>query len=147
MVSAVSDRRYGPGAPPEWEPLIDDYMHTLAAAGQPKTTMTLRRIQLVRMARELGCRPDQLTGTRLVEWFGGRPDWTTETRRSNRAAVRCLLRWAYKTGRIGVHLADELPTVREKRGAPRPAPDHVWNQALIAASPLVALMLRLAGEA
>lgn len=145
--ATITDRRYGPGAPPEWMPLIDAYMHTLAAAGQPKTTMTLRRVQLVRMATDIGCHPDQLTGARLVEWFGGHPDWKTETRRSYRAVVRCFLRWAYKTGSLGVHLADELPTVREKRGAPRPAPDRVWREALIAADPRVTLMLRLAAEA
>jgi integrase/recombinase XerC len=45
------------------------------------------------------------------------------------------------------HLADELPKVRERRGAPRPAPDHAWRAALGAAQPRVAIMLRLACEA
>ena len=46
-----------------------------------------------------------------------------------------------------VHLADELPSVREHRGAPRPTPDLVWREALMAAEPRVALMMRLAAEA
>ena len=39
-------------APAAWAQIIDDYMLTLAAAGQPPTTTELRRIQLVRMARD-----------------------------------------------------------------------------------------------
>lgn len=45
-----------------------------------------------------------------------------------------------------VHLADELPSVREQRGAPRPTPDRVWREALLAADPRLKLVLRLAAE-
>jgi hypothetical protein len=38
--------------PPAWAQIIDDYVLSLAAAGQPVTSLTLRRIQLVRMARD-----------------------------------------------------------------------------------------------
>ena len=41
----------GTKAPVAWAQIIDDYMLTLAAAGQPPTTTELRRIQLVRMAK------------------------------------------------------------------------------------------------
>ena len=44
-------------------------------------------------------------------------------------------------------MADELPKIREHRGAARPAPETVWRPAVIAAPPRVALMLRLAAQA
>ncbi len=136
-----------PPAPgPEWQQLIDDYLPTLVAAGQPATTLNLRRTQLEKTARQVGGTPAELTADRLVAWLGAQ-DWATETRRSYRGALRGFLRWAYRTKRIPNHLADELPAVREHRGAPRPTPDPVWRGALIAADPHVRLMLRLAAEA
>jgi integrase len=122
-------------------------MLSVAAGGQPLTSLKLRRIQLVRMARDLGGSPTDATTDTLVAWFGGQTGWKTETRRSYRAAVRGFWRWAYRTKRVPHHLADELPTVREHRGAPRPAPDWAYREALAAAEPRVALMLRLAAEA
>jgi integrase/recombinase XerC len=134
-------------APDAWAQPIEDYLLTLVAAGQPEnTTVKLRRQLLVKMAHDLGENPAELTADRLIAWFGAQ-DWATETRRSYRATVRGFLRWAYKTKRIPDHLADELPKVRERRGAPRPTPDRVWREALMAANPRVALMLRLAAEA
>ena len=91
-------------------------MLTLAAAGQPPTTTELRRIQLVRMARDIGGRPADVAGEKFVEWFGRQTGWTIETRRSYRAGIRGFFRWAYRTKRVPDHLADELPKVREQRG-------------------------------
>ena len=42
-------------------------MLTLAAAGQPPRTTELRRIQLVRMARDIGGRPADVAGEKFVE--------------------------------------------------------------------------------
>ena len=72
-------------------------MLTLAAAGQPPTTTELRRIQLVRMARDIGGRPADVAGEKFVEWFGRQTGWTIETRRSYRAGIRGFFRWAYRT--------------------------------------------------
>ena len=106
----------GTKAPAAWAQIIDDYMRTLAAAGQPPTTTELRRIQLVRMARDIGGRPADVAGEKFVEWFGRQTGWTIETRRSYRAGIRGFFRWAYRTKRVPDHLADELPKVREQRG-------------------------------
>jgi integrase len=133
--------------PPAWAQIIDDYMLSLAAAGQPSTSLTLRRIQLVRMARDIGGSPTDVTADMLVGWFGAQTGWKTETRRNYRAAVRGFWRWAYRTKRVPDHLADELPKVRERWNAPRPAPDHAWQAALAAADARTTLMLRLAAEA
>lgn len=132
--------------PAQWAAIIDDYMLTLAAAGHPVTTMKLRRSQLVTMARELGGTPAEVTAELLVTWFGGHT-WAAETRRNYRAAVRGFFRWAYRTQRIPVYLADELPKVRAHPGVPRPAPDPVFAAAMAAADTRVRLMLRLAAEA
>jgi integrase len=133
--------------PAAWAQIIEDYMLTLAAAGTPPTSLTLRRIQLVRMARDLSGRPTDVTAESLVAWFGSQTGWKTETRRNYRAVVRGFWRWAYRTKRVPEHLADELPKVREHRGAPRPAPDHAWQTALAVADGRTTIMLRLAGEA
>jgi hypothetical protein len=43
-------------------------------------------------------------------------DWALETRRNARTTARRFFLWAYKTKRIPVHIADDLPVVREIRG-------------------------------
>lgn len=121
--------------PVAWAPFIDTYIVTLAAAGQPRTTTSLRRAQLTKMARELGRTPSALTGPQLVEWFGRHTEWSSEYRRSTRAAVRGFLLWACKAQHIPVHIADDLPKVRQVAASPRPAPDSAWRAALMAATP------------
>jgi integrase/recombinase XerC len=133
--------------PPAWTPMLDDYMLTLSAAGRPPTSIELRRIQLARMARELGVPPAEVTGEMLVAWFGGRTEWKLETRRSERACVRGFFAWAYQTKRVPDYLGDELPKVRMPTASPRPAPDSAWRRALLAADARTTLMLRLAAEA
>src|SRR6476661_1009808 len=71
-----------PKAPAAWVQIIDDYMLTLAAAGQPPTTTELRRIQFVRIARAIGGRPADVAREKFVGGSGGRPDG-----RSKRAAA------------------------------------------------------------
>lgn len=107
------DGRRGRSAPPaSWAPAIEAYMLTLPAAGRPAASMALRRIQVVRMTRELGLRPAEVTGEMLVSWFGSHTEWSIETRRSERAAVRSFWARAYKAGRVPHYLGDE-------RGGPR----------------------------
>lgn len=133
--------------PAAWAQMIDDYLLTLAAAGRPETTRKLRRFQLIQMAREVGGKPDEITGEHLVEWLGRRTGWSQETRRGHRAAARGFFIWAYKSKRIPVHVADDLPKVRQPNAAARPTPDSAWNAALLAADKRTTLILRLAGEA
>jgi integrase/recombinase XerC len=133
--------------PAEWAPMIEDYLTTLAAAGQPSTTIKTRRQSIGQMARELGAHPAEVTGEQLVAWLGRHTEWAMETRRNARTASRRFFLWAYKTGRIPAHIADDLPVVRERVAPARPVPDHAWQQALLAATPRVAIMLRLAAEA
>jgi integrase len=110
-------------------------------------SIELRRIQLARMARELHAKPPEVTGEMLVAWFGGHTEWKPETRRSDRAAVRGFFAWAYQTKRVPDYLGDALPKIRQPKASPRPAPDHAWRTALLAADARTTLMLRLAAEA
>lgn len=130
-----------------WGQMIEDYLVSLAAVGQRDTTIALRRDSLSRMARGLGCPPEAVTGELLVEWFGQQTHWALETRRSARSAARGFFTSAYRVRRVPVYLGDELPKVRQPKASPRPAPDHAWRTALMAADARVTLMLRLAGEA
>jgi integrase len=144
-------RRPGPRpsatAPPAWVAAIDAYLISLAAMGQRDSTIHLRRALLTRMARGLGCGPCEVTAERLVAWFGRQRNWEIETRRSYRAAARGFFAWCYKTGRLPIYLADELPRVRSAQPHARPAPDAVWAGLLTAAAPREALMALLAAEA
>lgn len=132
--------------PTAWEWAIDDYLHAIAAAGQRDATLRLRRDHLQRMARGLGCPPDEVTADTLVAWFGAQTHWAAETRRGYRSAAKGFFSWAYKAGRVPVYLGDVLPMVRQPQAVPRPAPDDAWGAALAAADARTTLMLRLATE-
>jgi integrase len=129
----------------DWEWAIEDYLHTLAAAGQRDATRKLRDNQLRNMARCLGCPPEDVTAEVLVDWFG-QQTWNAEHRRSNQSAVKGFFSWAYKAGRVPVYLGDVLPRLSQPKAAPRPAPDYAWTAALAAADARTTLMLRLAAE-
>lgn len=130
-----------------WSPLVDDYLLSLAAVGQTRPTIALRRALLCRVARGLDCPPEAVTAELLVAWFGSQGHWSIETRRSYRATARTFFSWAYRTGRLPVFLGDAVPQVRQRKAPPRPAPDSAYRAALDAADDRVTLMLRLAAEA
>ncbi|MFP2991284.1 tyrosine-type recombinase/integrase [Mycobacterium intracellulare] len=149
LAGRVVHRRPGPAqapTPAAWAQPIADYCEHLAAAGQSAATIATRRKSLARIGRELGCAPEEVTAGQLVGWFG-RQQWKPETRRHYRAAAREFFRWAYRTGRIPDHIADELPAVRIPPAVARPVPDDAWRQAITGADARTTLMLRLAGEA
>jgi integrase/recombinase XerC len=133
--------------PAVWTAMIDDYLTTLAAAGMTAPTIKLRRSQLDRLARDLGGTPADVTGETLVDWLGKQSGWAIETRRGARSAARLFFVWAYKVRRIPVHIADDLPKIRQRAASARPAPDEVWRQALSVADARTTLILRLAAEA
>lgn len=130
-----------------WTEAIDAYLLAESAAGRPKTTRDLRRDQLTRFAREIGCEPSDLTADQLVTWVGKKTTWSIETRRSNRVTLNSFTSWAHAEGIIERSLSDALPKVRQNLATPRPAPDEVWAAALARADDRTRLMLRLAAEA
>jgi integrase/recombinase XerC len=140
------DHRLKP-LPAVWQRAIDDYLITVAAAGHRAATLQLRRHHLARLARELGCPPNAVTAELLIGWFGRQSQWAIETRRGYRNTFKGFFAWAYRRGCIPVDLSEELPKIREPKPVARPAPDHAWAQALLAADARTTLMLRLAAEA
>lgn len=147
LAARLTDHRWGPALAPAWAEAIDAYLLTLSAAGQRPATCRLRRQHLNHMARGLNCAPSEMTAETLVGWFGRQIHWKPETRRGYRSAACGFFSWAYRSGRIAVYLGDVLPRARQPKATPRPASDHAWRTALMAADPRLTVMLRLAAEA
>jgi hypothetical protein len=76
-----------------WGPLIDDYLISIAAAGQRPATLDLRRDHLNHIARGIDCPPHAVTSERLVDWFGQQIHWKLETRRGYRNTARKFFEW------------------------------------------------------
>lgn len=133
--------------PPEWVSIIDDHLAHMVGAGLSVATRQQRRNQLVRMARELGMPPQEVTARALASWFSIHPEWKPATRRTHRCTARGFFTWAHRTGRLSVDLTDALPRVRATVPLTRPAPDDAVALALCVADPRAALMISLASEA
>jgi integrase/recombinase XerC len=131
---------------PPWGAAIAAWLVALQAAGRPETTIGLRGYQLRRLAAAMApLGPWEVTGEQLVAWVGGQ-DWSRETLRSWRSALRGFYRWAHGAGYVDVDPALALPSVEPRPPAPRPAPEQAYRDALTRADPRVRLMLRLAAE-
>ncbi len=133
--------------PPDWRPLLQAFLEVLAAAGYPPTTLATRGAHLRRISRELGVSPTEVTGAALVGFFARQEQWARETRRSYRASCVSFFTWAHREGHLPINPSLDLPAVAAAPPAPRPAPDRVYRAALMAATPRVMVMLRLAAEA
>ena len=103
LVARIQPKPPGPlpstYAPSAWASMVDDYLITLAAAGQRESTIRHRRALLCRIARGLGCPPEQVTAEKLIDWFGRQQHWSPETRHSYRSVIRGFLAWGYRFGR------------------------------------------------
>ena len=129
-----------------WAVAIAAWLVALRAAGRPETTVQLRAYQLRRLAAAMmPAGPWEVTGAELVAWVGGR-DWSRETLRSWRSALRGFYRWAHGAGFVDVDPALTLLSVEPRPPAPRPAPEQAYRHALARADARVRLMLRLAAE-
>lgn len=133
--------------PTSWRPTLDAYLACLAAAGCPRTTRATRTGHLRRVAYGLGVSPQDVTGASLVGFFARQEHWARETRRGYRNSCVSFFTWAHREGHIPTNPSLELPSVKPAAPAPRPAPDRVYREALMAAGPREMVMLRLAAEA
>ncbi|WLP91303.1 tyrosine-type recombinase/integrase [Gordonia sp. NB41Y] len=130
-----------------WAQAIDDWCVWLVAAGQKRGTRNLRRYHLERFSRYVGdVSPWALSLDDVVRILA-RPDWAAETRRSARSSLTSFYRWAQATGRVGENVAALTPTVSVRQGTPRPTPENILRDALMASDDRVRLMLRLAAYA
>lgn len=127
----------------EWERAIDDWTKSLRV-GKSATTIRQRRWQLRQLAEaHLNRSPWKLTTGDLTEWLISH-DWTEETRKSARSAVRRFYEWAVKNGRTKANPAETLDAVRVPKRLPRPAHDDALRAALDGADDRLRLMLLLA---
>ncbi|WP_081347806.1 tyrosine-type recombinase/integrase, partial [Mycobacteroides chelonae] len=133
-----------PGA---WQPLIERYRLFLQAAGRPKTTIGTRISHMSRIARCLGESPEQVTHDLLEVWFAHQKQWGQETRRGYRASATSFFGWAHAAGHIPFDPSTKLPSVKAGPPTPKPAPDRIWKEALVAADARTTVMLYLACEA
>ncbi|MFT4296533.1 MAG: tyrosine-type recombinase/integrase [Micropruina sp.] len=122
--------------------VLNDWLSWFAASDPSPETLRLRRYQLTRFAER---HPDLLavTADDLTRWLG-RPGWSTETRRSQLAALRSLYGWAHASGRIERDPSRLLPRIRPAQHQPRPAPERAIALGMLAADSRVQLMLTLA---
>jgi integrase len=150
LITRLQRGRPGPKpsirAPLAWRRDVDDYLLTLAAAGQREATVRLRHAILCMAARGLDCLPTEVTAEKLVDWLGRQQHLSPETRKSYRSTLHGFFTWMYKAGRTPVYLGDALPRVRVPKAAPRPVGDDAWEAALAGADRRTELMLRLAAE-
>ena len=107
--------------------VLTDWLAWYASSDPSPQTLRLRRYQLARFAER---HPDLLAVTTedLSRWLG-RPGWSTETRRSQLAALRSLYGWAHASGRVERDPSRLLPRIRPAQHQPRPAPDRVVDAA------------------
>ena len=131
-------------APSDIQPLIDEFLDTLRAAGQRRHTIDTRRRQLVRVFREIN--PLTVSEHELVQWLASR-EWGPETRKSTRSVLRAFFSWLVQTGRRGDDPAIDLPGIRIPKPQPRPCPDdHVTAALRHAGDEGEIIMVRAAAE-
>jgi integrase/recombinase XerC len=126
-----------------WQDARDRYREWLIASGASSGTARLYLHYLDRLAVNVGGDPTAACLDQLLT-FLGRPDWSPETRKSARNAVRSIFRWALLTGRVTIDPTLALPSVRVPAGVPRPTPDGIVDQALAQAVGRDRLMILLA---
>lgn len=131
--------------PTPWRNAIEAYLINEAAAGHPRTTQRSRRQHLQHIARRIDADPWAVTAGQLRAYTAAQ-DWQPETRRGRRTTFKSFYRWAKREGHVRVNIGAKLPHVRQSAPRPRPAPERVYREALIAAPPREQLMLRLSAE-
>jgi site-specific recombinase XerD len=131
--------------PPAWVEPVDGYLKSLHATGMTRGTMDQYLIRLQMLA---GLAPDpwRITLPHLEQWLSN-PDWSAQTKRSSKIAVRSFYRWAVRVGHLAESPAAELGVIRVPRALPRPAPDQAVREALAAGDDRVRLAVMFAAYA
>jgi integrase len=130
-----------------WVRAIDAWTVWMRAAGLRPGTVDQRRYQIGHLAEaNLRRSPWSVKHADLIGWLDGQ-DWSPETRKGYRAALRSFYGWAKQHGHTRRNPAADLPPVKVPRGAPRPTPETVLEQAIAAAPDRTRLVLLLAAYA
>lgn len=132
--------------PGQWDKLVTEWVTWLAAAGMPKTTQRTRRGHVRKTARASGApHPRDITPATLIGVCSD-PSWSNEHRRGVRRSLISFFTWTTDHGHTPHNPAETLPRVSSGTPNPKPVPNPMWKQILMAAPPRERMMMRLAGE-
>lgn len=115
---------------PAWSDAIAQFATWLAAGGRSSGTVQLRSWWISKLAHDCApAGPWDLSADAILRW-SAEHDWSPNTRRSARAAVRRFFFWARAAGHRTDDPSELLLSVQIPRPAPRPAPLEILTQAL-----------------
>ena len=144
---SVSPHKQQYTLPTAWEMLVERWLTWLAAGGSPKPTQRTRRGHIRKVAKASETRhPVEVTLAMLVS-ICSNPGWSNEHRRGVRRSVVAFYDWLIHEGVVTANPAAGLPKVPQGTPNPRPVPDSMWRDIMIAAPTRERMMMRLAGEA
>lgn len=133
--------------PQEWDDAIGHWVEWMTTGGASAETLRVRRGILRSVVKRIGShQPDQVSTEDLVTMCS-RQKWSIDHRRNVRTTLVVFYDWALHAGICTDNPARRMPKVRAAAPRPRPAPDKVWLDLLMAADPRERMMARLAGEA
>lgn len=127
-----------------WGSAVEAWAGYMRASGQTPATVEIRTYQVARVGRELGGHPAAVTPADLVAWLGAQ-EWSPNTRRAYRGALRAFYAWAVAAGHVERSPAAALPAVKVPRAVPHPTPESGYRWALRVADRPVRLAIVLAG--
>lgn len=125
--------------------MLQAYERNCRAQGMSPHTIRCRLVWLGYASRTV----DLATATadQLVDWMASRDDWSPETRKAARNALRSFYRWMQDTDRRADNPAERLRPVKVPAGLPRPVPTLVLRMALRTANDRDRVMIALAAFA
>lgn len=131
-------------ASPRWAQLISLWLDYLRSGDASRETVKLRSYQLRRLAVALPDADPLTVGLDdLAAWLGAK-DWSAQTRRSARSALRGFFAWLQLTGRRADNPALGLRSRPVQPGVHRPADEMSVRRIQGSADKRLALMGRLA---
>ncbi len=126
-----------------WSTALGDWVNWLKAGAVSEQTLKLRKYQLARFNADFKhISPWRIASDDLAAWIA-RHDWSPETLRSYRSALRSFYGWAHASGHIDADPARLLRKIPTPPPLPRPAAEGVVSDALADADERAWLMLML----
>lgn len=132
--------------PEAWEQAVDSWVMWLRASGVSRRTVHTRRGHVRAVARVSHLRhPNEVVLELLVALYASQ-GWGLEHRRGMRTSLNQFYTHCIKVGICEDNPAAGLPHIPEGKGAPKPAPEWLWEELVSSTAPRELLMVRLAGE-
>lgn len=128
------DTEWMPTHPPSpsltWQNAIHRFTTWLSAAGRAEGTVQLRSWWITKLATDCApAEPHTIDAETILSWSASH-DWSPNTRRSCRAALKRFFHWARVAGLRNDDPSELLLSVQVPRPVPRPAPIQVLAGAL-----------------